>query len=222
MSIAGSFSSRLNRAAKTRASYDALAEEYAKHICDELAHRPLERDLLERFTQQCGLCGLICDVGCGPGHIATYIQKFNPDVFGLDLSLGLLVQARKRNPGMVFIQGDMLALPFPDGQLGGIVAFYSIIHFDDKQVTHALKEIRRVLRPEGQLLLGFHVGTNVVHADEVWGVSVDLEARFFAMHDLVARLTRLRFRVLEQLQREPYPEVEYQSVRGYIWGQKTG
>src|SRR5215471_14769044 len=57
MSIAGSFSSRLNRAAKTRASSDALAEEYAKHICDELDHRPLERDLLERFTQQCGLRG---------------------------------------------------------------------------------------------------------------------------------------------------------------------
>jgi SAM-dependent methyltransferase len=221
MSTIKSSDSQPDRVAKTRSSYDALAEEYAKNISDELDHRPRERDLLKRFAQQCRKRGLVCDVGCGPGHVARYMREFHPDVIGLDLSHKLLRQAQHRNPEAGFIQGDMLALPFASGKLGGIVAFYSIIHLDPEQVDQALAEMRRVLKPEGQILLGFHVGTNIVHVDELWGVKVDLDARFFPMDDLIGRLTTLGFGVVEQLQRDPYPEVEYQSVRGYIWAART-
>jgi SAM-dependent methyltransferase len=220
MSTTKSSGLRPDRAAKTQSSYDALAEEYARRFANELDYRPRERDLLKRFAQQCRSHGPICDLGCGPGHIARYIRDFNPGVIGLDISLGSLMQARQRNSEILFLQGDMLALPFAAGKLGGVVAFYSVIHFDPPQVDQAFEEMRRVLRPEGQLLLGFHVGTNVVHVDEELGVKVDLDARFFSMDDLTGRLTNLSFRVVEQFQREPYPEVEYQSVRGYIWAAK--
>jgi SAM-dependent methyltransferase len=217
MSMTRSTASQPDRAARTQSSYDAVAAEYAGHISDELDHRPRERDWLQRFALLCRDRGCICDVGCGPGHISRYLSEFNPEVFGLDLSLGLLRQASDRYPGMLFLQGDMLALPFASGTLGGIVAFYSIIHFDDSQVDRALGEMRRVLRPDGQLLLGFHVGNNTVHVDELWGVGVDLDARFFTMEDLLDRLAQLGFRMIENFQRDPYPEVEYQSIRGYIW-----
>jgi SAM-dependent methyltransferase len=219
MSTTKSSGLRFDRAA-TQSSYDALAQEYARHIADELDHRPRERDLLRRFAQQCRNRGLICDLGCGPGHVARYIGDFNPDVIGLDLSRGLLLQARRSAPEVLLLQGDMLALPFAAGILGGLVAFYSIIHFDDLQLAQALGEMRRVLRPEGHLLLGFHVGTNVVHVDEQWGIRVDLDGRFFCMDDLAGRLTGLGLKVVEQFQRDPYAEVEYQSVRGYIWATK--
>jgi SAM-dependent methyltransferase len=220
MSTMKSSGSRSDRAAATQSSYDALAEEYAQRFSNELDHRPRERDLLKRFAQQCWNHGLICDLGCGPGHIARYIHDFNPDVIGLDISLGSLMQARRSNSEILFLQGDMLALPFASTKLGGIVAFYSIIHFDGPEVDQALTEMRRVLSPDGQLLLGFHVGTDVVHVDEALGVKVDLDARFFSMDDLTGRLTGLGFRVVEQFQRDPFPEVEYQSVRGYIWAAK--
>ena len=221
MSTTKSSVSPAERAAKTQASYDAVAAEYATRMSNELDHRPRERDLLRRFAQRCRNRGLICDAGCGPGHISRYIGQFNSDVIGLDLSLGLLMQARDRNPGILFVQGDMLALPFASEALSGIVAFYSIIHFESLQVDQALGEMRRVLRPEGQLLLGFHVGTNAVHVDELWGINVDLDAAFFSMDDVTDRLAKLGFAVVEQFQRDPFPEVEYQSVRGYIWGQKS-
>jgi SAM-dependent methyltransferase len=220
MSTTKSSGLRPDRAAKTQSSYDALAEEYARRFVNELDYRPRERDLLRRFAQQCRNHGLICDLGCGPGHIARYICDFNLDVMGLDISLGSLMQARRRHSEILFLQGDMLTLPFASAKLGGIVAFYSIIHFDGLEVDQALTEMRRVLSPDGQLLLGFHVGTNVVHVDEELGVKVDLDARFFSMDDLTGRLTGLGFRVVEQFQRDPYPEVEYQSVRGYIWAAK--
>lgn len=211
-----------DRAVRTRSSYDAVAEEYARHISDELDHRPRERDLLQRFAERCRNRGYICDLGCGPGHIARYLREFNPAVIGLDLSHGLLRQARLRHPDILFLQGDMLALPFASGTLAGIVAFYSIIHFDRAQVNQAFTEIERVLQTAGHLLLGFHVGTDAVHVDELWGVPVDLDAAFFAMDDITGRLAGRGFGVVEQFQRDPYPEVEYQSVRGYIWGVKPG
>jgi SAM-dependent methyltransferase len=222
MSTSKSSPSGRDRAAKTQSSYDALAEEYAKRISNELDHRPRERELLERFAARCRNHGMISDLGCGPGHITSYVRGFNPDVIGLDFSLGTLIQARGRHSEIIFIQGDMLALPFASGKLGGVVAFYSIIHFDNRQVDQSLAEMERVLRPGGHLLLGFHVGTGTVHVDEEFGVAIDLEAAFFMSDDLVGRLRRAGFSIMEQFQRDPYPDVEYQSVRGYIWAAKPG
>lgn len=204
----------------TRRSYDALAREYARNISGELEHRPRERELLQRFAARCSNQGLICDLGCGPGHIAGYMAQFNPDVFGLDLSHGVLCEAQKANPATGFVQGDMLALPLASGTLAGIVGFYSIIHFDDVQLARALKEMERVLAPDGNLLLGFHAGTRVEHVEELWGIRVTLDARFFLTEDIIAQLENFGLTVLESFEREPHSEVEYQSVRGYIWAVK--
>jgi hypothetical protein len=43
-------------------------------------------------------------------------------------------------------------------------------------------------------------------------------AEFYLTDDLVARLSKLSFSVLEKFERAPYPEVEYPSTRGYILG----
>lgn len=200
---------------KVRSNYDAMAEAYAREIAGELDHRPLERDLLQRFARACD--GLICDLGCGPGHIARYASGFNPSVFGLDLSAGMLRQAHVKNPEIVFLAGNMLELPLASGKIAGIIAFYSIIHFDEKQVLQAFQEMCRTLRPGGHLLLGFHVGQEVVHTDELWGVPVDFDAAFFDLKDLGDKLESLGFKICEMVQRDPIPEVEYQSIRGYIW-----
>jgi SAM-dependent methyltransferase len=52
----------------------------------------------------------------------------------------------------------MLALDVDAEAWAGIVAFYSIIHIPRGQMTAALQELKRVLRPQGLLLLSFHVG----------------------------------------------------------------
>jgi hypothetical protein len=51
---------------------------------------------------------------------------------------------------------------------------------------------------------------------------VDLDAQFYMMDDLRERLGRISLTTLDEFQRDPYPEVEYQSVRGYIWAIKAG
>jgi SAM-dependent methyltransferase len=111
-----------------RESYDRLAEEYARRIFDELQHKPLDRELLDRFAAEVRGLGEICDMGCGPGHVARYLRDAGATVFGLDLSPGMLEQARSLNPGIPFREGNMLALDLPDGALAGIAAFYAIVN----------------------------------------------------------------------------------------------
>src|SRR5262245_58801162 len=95
-------------------SYDRVAEEYARRIAGELAHKPLDRALLERFAEQIRELGPACDIGCGPGHVARYVHDCGVETWGIDLSPGMVEIARRLNPGMTFRQANMLALDLPD------------------------------------------------------------------------------------------------------------
>jgi hypothetical protein len=55
-----------------------------------------------------------------------------------------------------------------------------------------------------------------VHADEMLGVAVDMEFRFFDLERLTADITAAGFEVMARLVRSPYPDVEVQSSRGYV------
>ena len=49
-----------------RACYDAVAREYAEKFAGELAHKPLDRELLTRFANEVRGRGEVYDLGCGP------------------------------------------------------------------------------------------------------------------------------------------------------------
>ena len=146
-------------------SYDALADEYVAHIYHELEHKPLDREWLARFSAAVGTPGPICDLGCGPGHVARYLHEQGAQVLGMDLSPRMIEWARQLNGGIEFRVSNMAALEVADGIWGGIVAFYSIIHLPPTQIAAVLRESWRVLRPGGEVLLAFHVGDKVRHID---------------------------------------------------------
>jgi SAM-dependent methyltransferase len=204
----------------TRVSYDRVAAEYARRINDELEHRPVERGLLADFAAR--VEGCIADVGCGPGHVAAYLREQGADVVGLDLSPAMVEQARELHPGMGFAQADMRALPLEDSALGGVVAFFSLIHISRDEIAAVLCEFRRVLRPDGRLLIGIHVGEEVVHRDELWGVEVNLDFIFFTVAEMAGYLAAADFALEEVTEREPMPEVEAQTRRAYLLARRLG
>ena len=198
-------------------SYDTVAHEYAEELFSELAGKPFDRELLDRFAEKVGRRARVCDLGCGPAQIARYLRDRSVDVLGVDLSAGMLAQAQRLNPDLQFVQSSMLALGLGAGSLAGVAAFYSIIHIPRLQVVKALLEIRRVLQPGGLLLLTFHLGSEDSHHEELFGRPVSLDVTLFRTHEMSGFLRAAGFVVEQALERAPYePEIEYQSQRGYI------
>ena len=208
------------KTAELQDSYDRVAEEYVRRIYDELQHKPLDRQLLDRLAVNVQGLGPICDLGCGPGHVARYLHERGASVCGVDVSPGMVEQARRLNPDIEFNQGNMLALDVTDEAWGGIAAFYSIIHIPRDEVVPALRELKRVLRPGGRLLLAFHIGAEVVHLDEWWGQRVAPDFVFLTPQEIEGGLRSAGFAIEEVIEREPYPDVEHPSQRAYIFARK--
>jgi SAM-dependent methyltransferase len=203
-----------------RESYDRLAEEYARRIANELEHKPLDRELLDRFARTTTGRGEICDLGCGPGHVARYLHDAGASVFGLDLSPGMIEQARKLSPHIPFREGNMMALEIANDTLAGVVAFYAIVNIPRQSLPLVFQEIKRVLRPQGLLLLAFHVGDEVLHEDELWGQKISMDFLLFPTSAIKSDLESAGFTIQEVIERPPYLEVEYQSHRAYILASK--
>jgi len=202
---------------RTRQSYDTVARTYADEIYGELAGKPFDRNLLDLFAERLRGRGKVCDLGCGPAQIARYLRDRGVDAFGLDLSAGMLAQARRLNPDTYFVQSSMLALGLRSETLAGVAAFYSVIHIPRSQVGTALGEIRRVLRPGAPLLVTFHLGSEDSHHEEMLGHAVSLDVALFTTDEMSGYCRAAGLKVEEALERDPYaPEVEYQSRRGYI------
>lgn len=205
-----------------QSSYDALADEYARRIYDELRNKPRDRELLDRFAQSIPPNGLVCDLGCGPGQIARYLNDRGVRVCGMDLSEKMIARARQLNPEISFAHGDMRALPAEDNAWAGITAFYAIVNLRRDEVAQALVEMMRVLQPGGLLLLSFHIGEDQSQVEEdLWGYNIALEFTFFRVSTVAALIRNAGFGIDEVVERDPYPpDVEYQSRRAYIFAHK--
>lgn len=202
-----------------RLSYDAVAQEYARRIFDELQHKPFDRAQLDRFADAIG-DGLACDLGCGPGQIARYLHDRGVKVCGVDLSPEMTANARQLSPEIEFRQGDMLGLDAPNDAYTGIAAFYSIIHVAREDLVRAFCEMKRVLKPGGLLLVAFHLGEETIHLDAWWEKPVCVDFFLFRAEEVTQCLCAAGFEIEEVLEREPYPEVEHQSRRAYIFARK--
>jgi SAM-dependent methyltransferase len=206
-----------------RESYDRLADEYARQIFNELKHKALDRELLNRFAADVAGRGEVCDLGCGPGQVARYLRDVGSTVFGLDLSRRMLEQARRLNPDVQFREGNMMSLDLPDGTLAGIAAFYAIVNIPRELLPSVFQEMYRVLQPGGLLLLAFHCGDEILHLDRLWDRPVSMDFFLFQPSAIRQSLEVVGFAVEETIERDPYPpEVEHQSRRAYIFARRAG
>ena len=102
--------------------------------------------------------GTVLDIGCGPGQLAIFLGKRLPGlkILGLDVNADMIAAARKHGldtsvGNIDFYLGDVHLLPFEDDSIDLVVSTFSLHHWQNAAV--ALREIRRVLKPGGRLLL---------------------------------------------------------------------
>lgn len=138
-----------------RAGFEASFAEaryYERQTKDD-AHLSLLLELLPRLPH-----GAVLDLGTGTGYLAFPLARRNPavSVVGLDLVEEALDRSRQRAeaeglPNLRFCSYDGLAFPFADGSFDAVAARYALHHFPD--LSYTFREIRRVLRPGGALLI---------------------------------------------------------------------
>lgn len=202
--------------------YNKTANTYASRFMDELSHKHFDRLLLNAFATENKNCGKLIDLGCGPGQTVKYLSECGiHNITGVDLSPAMIETAKALNPQLHFETADMLNLNYPDKSFGCAIAFYSIVHFSYDEVATALKEIRRVLDEQGELLFSFHIGDHVVHLDNFLDEQVTIDFYFFDPLVIIKLLTECGFEVIDAIERKPYKNVEYPSNRAYIWVKKT-
>jgi ubiquinone/menaquinone biosynthesis C-methylase UbiE len=195
--------------------YDSVADDYLANFAGELDDKPLDRALLASVMEGIGRGETIADVGCGPGHVANWLAAQDGTVVGIDLSARMIDLGRQNYPGVEFRQGDMLSLPAADEEFAAVIALYSVIHLRPHELPSALAEMRRVLRPNGALLISFHVGTEVRHVDEWWGKAVDLDFRFLDPDDVITHMSAAGLITEARIERLSY-RGEVETRRGYL------
>jgi SAM-dependent methyltransferase len=162
----------------TRWSYDTDASGYAEKVSGLLDGSPYLRAVLALFAELVHRAGggPVADVGCGPGYVTRHLHDAGVDVFGIDLSPEMITIARRDHPDLRFEVGTMTDLDLADDSVVGIVAFWSVIHVPDHAMPGVFEQFRRVLRQQGLLLVGFHVGDETRHTSEGYtGLPIDVE-----------------------------------------------
>jgi ubiquinone/menaquinone biosynthesis C-methylase UbiE len=196
-------------------AYDRLAERYAELFIDELDQKPFDRALLKDFAARVQPGQPIADIGCGPGEIGRFLHDLGLDVQGFDLSAGMVAFARRFHPTMRFTQADMRELPVEDGALGGLVAFYSIIHLPRTDAVVALREFHRVLVPGGPVLLAFHRGEGEIHSEKVLDTDISMDATLFGAAEMATFAEEAGLE-LDRLEVRPPYEFEWETYRVYL------
>lgn len=200
--------------------YDTLAKEYAKTFFGEHEYKQKDQDMLCKFSKEIGNRRPVWDFGCGPGNTTRYLKNLGVEISGLDLSEKILEEARIIHPEIRFRRGNILKLKFKNETIAGVVAFYAIVHFTEEQVCRAFREVFRVLQPGGIFLFTYHIGEKTIHLDEFLGKKIDIDFMFFTTDFISCSLKKSGFEKIETFEREPYPDVEYQSQRAYVFAIK--
>ncbi len=134
------------------------ARDYAEIL--EQFGRPLYEAVFQAAGVEAGT--RLLDVGCGPGLATQLADKRGAHVAGLDAAETSLEIARVRTPAGDFRAGEMEDLPWDDNTFDVVTGFNAFQYAAD--VVNALREARRVARPDGRVAMA------------VWGREEDCEA----------------------------------------------
>jgi ubiquinone/menaquinone biosynthesis C-methylase UbiE len=148
-------------------SYDAIAETYAAQFTK--LDDPVRLGYIQRLIEKLHANGKsdvdVLELGCGAGIPATKFMLQNKEpcfrVTGNDISTTQIDHARSNLAGfenrLTLVDGDMLALDFPEKTFDAVTGFYSIVHLPREEQTQLMRKIAVWLKPGGFFLGNFSV-----------------------------------------------------------------
>ena len=178
----------------TRQAYSLTAQKYHELFHNEMNEKEYDRKLLDSFAARFNNDSLICDAGCGPSaHIGKYLFEKGIKVVGVDISEKCIELARLNNPEMKFECADISNMPFDDNSFDGLISYYSIINTPKIYVNKIFAEFRRVLKPDGYLLVAVKAGTIEGYIDDLLGIKARNYFSLFTQEEIVTYFSQAGF-----------------------------
>lgn len=140
----------MNEERTTKVAYERLGDTFYEHRRDDV-----EFDLrwIRKLTPDLEAGGRVLDVGCGAGVPALPTLAETYEVHGVDIAVSQLRLAGENEPSASLTAGSSLRLPYRDGVFDGLLSLYLFFHVPFDRKEHVLREFRRVLGPEGSLVI---------------------------------------------------------------------
>ncbi|WP_240745067.1 MULTISPECIES: class I SAM-dependent methyltransferase [unclassified Microbacterium] len=176
--------------ARIREGYAARSAEYTELFGDIAQMDAVDRERIGRWAD--GVDGRILDAGCGPGHWTAFLAERGNEVEGIDLVPDFVDTARARFPHVAYRVASLAETGIEPGSLGGILAWYSLIHAAPEELPALLAAARLALRDGGGLLVGFFDGPD----GEPFAHAVTT-AHFWSIDGMSGHLERAGFAVME-------------------------
>ncbi len=156
MSTASANGSRSNTTgAHGQTDFDAVADAYDESLPEHVVEHYIDKRVT--FIRQHVAQGRVLDVGCGTGVLAERLNREGYDVTGVDPFRGMLNYMKARQPGLQTVHALGQHLPFVDGVFD-LTYCVAVMHHvaDPIDVHNTLKEMARVTRPDGYILVWDH------------------------------------------------------------------
>ncbi|MDQ0217995.1 class I SAM-dependent methyltransferase [Peribacillus cavernae] len=134
--------------------WDSYASQWAKNSRD-MWDNGSRKKVIPFFVEHIPAGGKVSDLGCGDGYGSLLLARSGYQVVGLDISSEMIETANQKaavHEQLSFIRGDLVKLPFSDGQFDAIMAINSIEWTESPLL--ALHEIRRIVKPGGYACFG--------------------------------------------------------------------
>jgi ubiquinone/menaquinone biosynthesis C-methylase UbiE len=132
-----------------------IAENYDEYYQTDFGKEVdiIEKNIINSFLSKIPIKSNVLELGCGTGHWTKFFNKkgFN-NIIAVDISNEMLKIAKKKNIDAIFLQEDSLNLTFKNNFFDTVISI-TMLEFVENQ-DKSIKEITRVLKPNGNLILG--------------------------------------------------------------------
>jgi SAM-dependent methyltransferase len=151
--------------ASTISAYNQHAAKFVQHF-----EKKLDTTELDEFLSLVPAGGHILDAGCGSARDAAYFISKGYEALGIDLSEGLLAEAKRLHPEVPTRLMSLTDISLPDASFDGIWCKAALLHLDRSEIPNVLRAFHRILKQDGHLYIqtkaGEGEGTQPVPFDE--------------------------------------------------------